>query len=54
MTHIAAHGLNVGLSLKDSALLLSIIGFSSIFGRLSIGVLADNSGAKKLIWFVYS
>ena len=47
MTHIAAHGLNVGLSLKDSALLLSIIGFSSIFGRLSIGVLADKLGGKK-------
>ena len=47
MTHIAAHGLNVGLSLKDSALLLSIIGFSSIFGRLSIGVLADRLGGKK-------
>ena len=47
MTHIAAHGLNVGLSLEDSALLLSIIGFSSIFGRLSIGVLADRLGGKK-------
>ena len=47
MTHIAAHVLNVGLSLKDSALLLSIIGFSSIFGRLSIGVLADKLGGKK-------
>ena len=47
MTHIAAHGLNVGLSLKDSALLLSIIGFSSIFGRLSIGILADRLGGKK-------
>jgi MFS family permease len=47
MTHIAAHGLNVGLSLKDSALLLSTIGFSSIFGRLSIGVLADILGGKK-------
>ena len=47
MTHIAEHGLNVGLSLKDSALLLSIIGFSSIFGRLSIGVLADILGGKK-------
>ena len=49
MTHIAAHGLNVGLSLKDSALLLSIVGFSSIFGRLSIGVLANRQGAKKHI-----
>ncbi len=47
MTHIVAHGLNVGLSLKDSALLLSIIGFSSIFGRLSVGVLADRLGGKK-------
>ena len=47
MTHIAAHGLNVGLSLGDSALLLSIIGFSSIFGRLAIGVLADRLGGKK-------
>ena len=47
MTHIAAHGLSVGLSLKDSALLLSIIGFSSIFGRLSIGILADRLGGKK-------
>ena len=47
MTHIAAHGLNVGLSLEESALLLSIIGFSSIFGRLSIGVLADRLGGKK-------
>ena len=47
MTHIAAHGLSVGLSLKDSALLLSTIGFSSIFGRLSIGILADRLGGKK-------
>merc|ERR1711991_426088 len=50
MTHIAAHGLNVGLSLKDSALLLSIIGFSSIFGRLSIGVLADRLVGKKNLY----
>ena len=49
MTHIAAHGLNVGLSLKDSALLLSTIGFASIFGRLSIGILADRLGGKKRI-----
>ena len=46
MTHIAAHGLNVGLSLENSAWLLSIIGFSSIFGRLSIGILADRLGGK--------
>ncbi len=46
MTHIAAHGLNVGLSLEKSAWLLSIIGFSSIFGRLSIGILADRLGGK--------
>ena len=32
---------------KRQALLLSIIGFSSIFGRLSIGVLADRLGGKK-------
>ena len=46
MTHIAAHGLNVGLSLENSAWLLSVIGFSSIFGRLSIGILADRLGGK--------
>ena len=47
MTHIAPYGKDLGLSIKDSALLLSIIGFSSIFGRLAIGLLADKLGSRR-------
>ena len=47
MTHIAPYGKDLGLSIENSALLLSIIGFSSIFGRLAIGFLADRLGSKK-------
>jgi MFS family permease len=46
MTHIVPYGKDIGLSIEDSALLLSIIGFSSIFGRLAIGFLADRLGGK--------
>jgi MFS family permease len=46
MTHIVPYGKDLGLSIENSALLLSIIGFSSIFGRLAIGVLADKLGGK--------
>ncbi len=47
MTHIAPYGKDLGLSIKDSALLLSIVGFSSIFGRLAIGLLADKLGSRR-------
>ena len=47
MTHIAPYGKDLGLSIKESALLLSIIGFSSIFGRLAIGLLADKLGSRR-------
>ena len=47
MTHIAPYGKDLGLSIKDSALLLSIVGFSSIFGRIAIGLLADKLGSRR-------
>lgn len=48
-THLAAHGIDLGLTTSTSALLLSIIGAASLLGRLSMGWLADRLGNKMAV-----
>lgn len=45
-THLAVHGQDLGMEAKTAALLLSVMGASSIAGRLSIGLIADRMGGK--------
>ena len=44
--HIAVHGLDLGMSRATAATLLTVIGGSSIVGRLTIGTLVDRIGGK--------
>ena len=44
--HIAVHGLDLGMSRAAAATLLTVIGGSSIVGRLTIGTLVDRIGGK--------
>jgi len=44
--HLAVHGLDLGLTQPAAASLLSIVGASSIAGRLSVGGLIDRIGCK--------
>ena len=44
--HIAVHGMDLGMSATRASGLLSIIGISSIAGRISIGVFFDKVGGR--------
>jgi MFS family permease len=44
--HIAVHGMDLGLSAPRAAVLLSVIGASSIAGRLTVGGLVDRIGGR--------
>ena len=44
--HIAVHGMDLGMSRATAATLLTVIGGSSILGRLTIGTLVDRIGGK--------
>ncbi|MFL2826611.1 MAG: MFS transporter [Paracoccaceae bacterium] len=52
--HIAIHGIDLGMTPQKASFLLSAIGFSSIAGRLIVGISVDNFGAKStyLICFI--
>ncbi|MEM8728988.1 MAG: MFS transporter [Pseudomonadota bacterium] len=45
-THLAVHGTDLGMSTAIAATLLSVLGASSIGGRLAVGFLADRIGSK--------
>jgi MFS family permease len=44
--HFPVHGTDLGMSKSTAAQLLSVIGFSSIAGRLTVGALVDRIGGK--------
>ena len=44
--HIAVHGMDLGMNRAMSATLLTVIGASSIVGRLTIGTFVDRIGGK--------
>lgn len=44
--HLAPHGMDMGLSTAQAATLLSIVGGSSILGRLGVGILIDKIGCR--------
>lgn len=44
--HIAVHGMDLGMSQTTAAGLLSIVGASSVAGRLSIGMFVDRLGGR--------
>ena len=44
--HLAIHGMDLGMTAPRAAMLLSVIGASSIAGRLTVGGLADRIGGK--------
>ena len=44
--HIAVHGMDLGMTRATAATLLTLIGASSILGRLTVGALVDRIGGK--------
>jgi MFS family permease len=44
--HVAVHGMDMGMSAARAATLLSVIGGSSIAGRLAVGTLIDRIGGR--------
>jgi MFS family permease len=52
--HLAVHGIDLGMTTAKAATLLSVLGASSIAGRLTVGTLSDRLGGKRafLICFV--
>lgn len=46
-THLAVHGTDLGMSTTKAATLLSVLGATSIAGRLAVGTLVDRIGAKR-------
>ncbi len=47
--HMVAHAMDLGVAKMAAATVLGVSGFSSIFGRLSTGLLADRFGAKQTL-----
>ncbi len=47
--HIVVHGMDLGMSAALAALLLSLLGASSVVGRLSIGALVDRIGGRRAL-----
>ncbi|MEM9625333.1 MAG: MFS transporter [Pseudomonadota bacterium] len=45
--HIAVHGMDLGMSAPLAAVLLSVVGASSVVGRLTIGAFSDRIGGKR-------
>ncbi|WP_425046067.1 MFS transporter [Primorskyibacter sp. S87] len=45
-THLAVHGTDLGMTTAKAATLLSVLGTTSIFGRLAVGTLSDRIGSK--------
>lgn len=45
--HLAVHGTDLGMSTARAATLLSVLGATSIAGRLTVGTLADRIGGKR-------
>lgn len=46
-THLAVHGTDLGMTTPKAATLLSVLGATSIAGRLGVGTLADRIGSKR-------
>lgn len=46
-THLAIHGTDLGMTAAKAATLLSVLGASSIAGRLMVGTLSDRIGGKR-------
>lgn len=46
-THLAVHGMDLGMTTAKAATLLSVLGTTSIAGRLAVGLLADRIGGKR-------
>lgn len=46
-THLAVHGIDLGMTTSKAATLLSVLGTTSIAGRLTVGLLADRIGSKR-------
>ncbi|MCP5085060.1 MAG: MFS transporter [Alphaproteobacteria bacterium] len=47
--HIVVHGMDLGMTPALAAILLSVIGASSVVGRLTFGTLADRIGGKRAL-----
>lgn len=47
--HLAAHGMDMGMSTAHAATLLSVVGSASVAGRLAIGVLVDRIGCRNAL-----
>lgn len=51
--HIVVHGMDMGMTPASAAILLSVIGASSVVGRLTFGTLADQIGGKRALMFCF-
>jgi len=47
--HLAAHGMDLGLSTSQAAVLLSFVGGASVAGRLVLGALVDRIGCRNAL-----
>lgn len=49
--HLAAHGIDLGLTTAQAASLLSVVGGASVAGRLVVGLLIDRIGVRNALSF---
>ena len=51
--HIVVHGMDLGMTPALAAILLSVIGASSVVGRLTFGTLVDQIGGRRALMFCF-
>ncbi|MEP4198789.1 MAG: MFS transporter [Aliishimia sp.] len=52
--HLAVHGTDLGMSTSKAAAMLSVLGASSIAGRLAVGTLSDRIGGRRAFLMCFS
>lgn len=53
-THLAPHGVDLGMSPATAAVMLSVLGGTSIVGRLAVGTLVDRVGGKRAMLICFA
>lgn len=54
MVHVVVHARGLGFSPASAAVIMSVVGGSTILGRIGMGGLADRLGARWLLTMVYA
>ncbi len=49
MVHLVPHGIDMGMTPEAAAVILSVVGGVSVFGRIGMGIVGDRSGNRRTL-----